>query len=182
MKKLLLSLALVVLSFGFAQAALEMRIDTIAQTISFSGYDTGNAEYDDFLGDYDLRFWTPPEGSNVDSNESINLATLIYSDASYIGLTSYYAALDGSNYIDIDAYGSSDITSLTAVPSATASYAAWAPAHKTQLEGFIGQSMTLVNGTGYSSISIVPEPSSISLALVSVAGLSLVFRCRKHRK
>jgi hypothetical protein len=64
MKKFVLLLALISLSFGSSQAVITLTIDVNAETISFSGSDTGNAyeEEDWLMGQIEflLRFWTTP--------------------------------------------------------------------------------------------------------------------------
>lgn len=170
-----------------------MYVDTLNETLSFSGSDTGNASGGFEFGSYGIRFWTIPGSGLATSSEQIDLETLLQpngmdSDATSINLISRYGGPGGSNYIDINVsseefLGGGDITSLVAVPSVTASYADWATAHKTQLEGFIGQSMVLIEGTGYSSIAIeaIPEPSMTGLMVGGFAG-GVVFLAFSRRR
>jgi len=182
MKRILISIALASLSLSTSQAIITMNINTTDETISFSGSDTGNALDDDMMDEYYLRFWINPDQGTVTSNEDINLSGLLNPNEGYLIFKSYYGGTGGANYIDISGSSfSGDMTTLTAVPSASASYADWAPDHKTQLESFIGGSMVLLDGTGYSPIQIaaVPEPSAYA-GILGCIGLTLALMRRKR--
>jgi hypothetical protein len=180
MKKIILFLALVSLSLGASQAAITMTVNTTAETISFSGSDTGNAEEFEMMP-YAVRFWTDPGSGTTSSTQDLIITSCFETipGLDVVWFTSRIGDDPTAEYLDIVASGGADITSVVAKPSVTVSYATWGSGHKVLLESFIGGSMVLapLGGSGYSDIQIVPEPSSF-LLLLGAAAAVLCFRRR----
>ncbi len=181
MSRIMIMVGLVFALVAGASAELTLNIDTGAKTFSFSGTDSGNAEYIEglfFLIDWSIQ----PSGWW--SSQSIDIGSTAFEEvidnASLFVNFSVDGGTDGlelafSNDVNIT---DTDITTLTGTGVAI-SYSSRDADHQGVLDGYIGSTIPLVGGYGYSDINVASIPEPATIALLAAGGIALLRRNKK---
>lgn len=156
-----------------ADAGLVLTIDTTTQTAFLSGTDTGTPSGFSFITWLAGSGGTASQASNnavvTSSSSSVTVGQLFASDTDRVGVQFFMSNMS--------------MTTLTSVPSEIFDYSSFTAAQQATLEGTIGTSIPLLNGSGFmslNSVAAVPEPSSIGMFGLGV-GIAFVRRRRKRR-
>ncbi|MBN2163062.1 MAG: PEP-CTERM sorting domain-containing protein [Pontiellaceae bacterium] len=151
-----------------ASADISLKINAADDTFYFEGSDTGSPT--EYVLDYQVGYRLGPS--------HVAYGDLILIDSAFAEVSGDYSAsiatfTDNSGIFL--AFNNPDVFStLTADNTVHFSYAGWSEDRKATFEGGIGNSLTLVDGSGFSSIAIeaVPEPATIGL--VGLLGGALI--------
>ena len=170
MSRIMIMVGLVFALVAGASAELTLNINTGAKTFSFSGTDSGNAL------DIGITFLYWEIGSDG-SSQSINIADTAFEeviDTARIQVN--FNAGGGGLVLYFDDYV--DITTLTGTGTAI-SYSSLDSDHQGVLEGYIGSTIPLTVGEGYSGINIASIPEPATIALLAAGGIALLRRNKK---
>lgn len=176
MSRIMIMVGLVFALVGGASAELTLNIDTGAKTISFSGTDSGNAEYIE-----NMYFWIgwSIEYSGSALGQSIYFESTAFEeviDSAYLDVS--FGVDGGTNGLTLVVINDVDITTLTGTGTAI-SYSSLNATCQGVLEGYIGSTIPLIFGSGYSDINIASIPEPATIALLAAGGTALLRRNKK---
>ncbi|MDC0325385.1 hypothetical protein OAM01_01345 [bacterium] len=159
------------------KAALTLTFHTGAETYKLTGSDTGTPS--NFGGGYTAWNLTGIGGTGDTTTTTLNDDSIFSTSTGTPGNPAFSFDIElqiGNSLGGLMSFAmgtSSALAQTFTGTGATGSYAAHNTGNKTRISGLNGQTMTLITGTSFSSISIVvvPEPYEISIAF----GLILLF-------
>ncbi|MDP0494730.1 MAG: hypothetical protein Q7Q73_00855 [Verrucomicrobiota bacterium JB024] len=179
--KILLVILIFILSSGASHAALSIVVNVNTKTLSIQEQDSGSAAHVYYvnppLGEVSQVFWlyggTSGNQQIVDVQDGIEQTTnsakfRVYSDGSLSLLT--YS--QDSSLAQINGTG------------AEISYASLSAPYQSILEGSSGLTLSLDQGSGYSSVlmTVVPEPSYYVACIGALTTVSAVFVRYRNRR
>lgn len=154
-----------------AQAALTISIDTANETFQFIGSDTGTPM---ILGPGAAVNWNIP--FTLPASEAIDISSGV-SASETVQSSDFAVGTSGGLSFSLGFSGSPVLTTVTGLGTPI-SYIGLTPDTKASFESMIGGSMVLVQGSGYSPISVIPEPSVYAIATGLLALALIGYRRR----
>ena len=143
---------------GVSQGALTLDINTAEKTFNITGSASGSSTT--------ILSW---EDGNVtgDLDEFISLADAFNESFDLFYDMGFYDTGGVDIFLnDLDSFSSVSGTGTDI------SYSSLSSANQTRLEGLIGETLTLSNGSGFDDMTVVPEPATISF--LSISGLLIM--------
>jgi hypothetical protein len=169
---LLVSVLLLACGWGGAYGALDLRIDTTAETFSLYGTDGFTP------GASNTISWGAAAGGATNASvpaQSFGTYLVNADDASRNDVLRFAGDLGGGLLVEL--FANTSGYAVVSGSEVTYSYAGLDAGLKSQLEGFIGGALPQIFGSGAGAMTVsaaaVPEPGGAMLALMCVIGLSM---------
>ena len=151
---------------GSSSASLVMEINTGAKTFNITGSASGQFQH---IGDY-YAVWEFGDTSSGNPADELNLSAAFDQTMSLNSSMAFYT----SGGQDLFLGNNSNVTFLSGTGT-DISYSGLSASLQSRLEGMIDSTMPLTVGSGFNSMSVIPEPSTIMMSL-SVGGVMFLIR------